>query len=113
MTVFQKSSFSPSTEKTSLGRTEVKQSSEKYLNHPTFGLLYRVCLLEDNLELFTTIYANRLFFSVTTSAASIKFETISRTNACTMVEKRLRQLRSTGQSKEYQELMPIYKQTFQ
>ncbi len=37
-------------------------SNENYLNHPNFGLLFRVCLIDVNRELFTTLYAQRLFF---------------------------------------------------
>jgi hypothetical protein len=43
-------------------------NAETYLNHPTFGLLFRVCLVEENQELFTTLYAQRLFFMVTTGS---------------------------------------------
>lgn len=88
-------------------------SSETYLNHPTFGLLYRVCLLEDNQELFTTLYAQRLFFLVTTGTTEIKFEPIGRSEARLMVENRLRMLRRTGQSQEYDLLNIIHQQTFQ
>ena len=88
-------------------------NSETYLNHPTFGLLYRVCLLEENQELFTTLYAQRLFFFVTTGAAGLKFEPISRSEARLMVENRLRLLRRTGQSQEYDQLQAILQRTFQ
>ncbi|MEM7556548.1 MAG: PII-interacting protein PipX family protein, partial [Cyanobacteria bacterium P01_A01_bin.84] len=30
------------------------ENSETYINHPTWGLLYRICLVEDKQELFTT-----------------------------------------------------------
>ncbi len=39
-------------------------TAESYLNHPTFGLLYRICELEDSRELFTTLYAQRMFFLI-------------------------------------------------
>ncbi|MBC7823256.1 MAG: DUF3539 family protein, partial [Candidatus Parcubacteria bacterium] len=42
-------------------------STETYLNHPTFGLLFRVCSVEDKRELFSTLYAQRLFFIVSNS----------------------------------------------
>ncbi|MBR8828025.1 MAG: PipX family protein [Gomphosphaeria aponina SAG 52.96 = DSM 107014] len=87
--------------------------SETYLNHPTFGLLYRVCILEENQELFTTLYAQRLFFIVTITADGINFEPVSRSEGRMQVEKRLRQLRNSGLSVEYKELNHIYKQTFQ
>lgn len=88
-------------------------SGETYLNHPTFGLLYRVCLVEEGRELFTTLYAQRLFFLVTSSPAGLKFEPISRADARIQVENRLRLLRRLGHSNEYDQLMLIHKRTFQ
>ncbi len=85
---------------------------ENYLNHPTFGLLYRICLIQDNQELFTTLYAQRLFFLVTIGKDNIKFEPISRSDARLQIENRLRQLRRINLS-EYQKLQEIYKRTFQ
>lgn len=87
-------------------------SAETYLNHPTFGLLYRVCLVEEGRELFTTLYAQRLFFLVVTSPTGIKFEPVSRADARIMVETRLRLLRRMGSS-EYNQLMLVHKRTFQ
>jgi PII interaction protein X len=88
-------------------------SNETYLNHPTFGLLYRVCLLGENQEIFTTLYAQRLFFLVTTTPEGISFETISRSDARLLVENRLRQLRRTESSQDYKQLYDIYQRTFQ
>jgi PII interaction protein X len=87
-------------------------SSETYLNHPTFGLLFRVCVVEDEREVFATLYAQRLFFVVTSGTAGIKFDPISRTDARILVENRLRLLRRTGQTKEYDQLQAIHKRTF-
>jgi PII interaction protein X len=88
-------------------------SSETYLNHPTFGLLYRVCILEDNQELFTTLYAQRLFFVVTMGSSGIVFEPISRSDSRLMVENRLRLLRRTGKYPDYEQLQSIHHRTFQ
>ena len=90
----------------------VDESTENYLNHPTLGLLYSVGSLAENLELFTTIYAMRLFFLVTANASGIKYESIGRTDARSMVENRLRQLRLLGQFQEYDKLQAMYQQTF-
>ena len=87
-------------------------NSETYLNHPTFGLLYRVCLLEDNQELFTTLYAQRIFFLVATGSNGLTFDPLTRSDARLMVETRLRLLRRMGQTQEYQQLQGLYKQTF-
>ena len=88
-------------------------SEETYLNHPTFGLLFRVCLVRDNQELFTTLYAQRLFFLVTTSTNGLTFETISRSEARLLVETRLRKLRASKSLFECQQLEKIYERTFQ
>lgn len=88
-------------------------SDENYLNHPTFGLLFRVCLIDVNRELFTTLYAQRLFFLVVSGANGLEFEPISRTDARILVENRMRLLRRVGPSSDYAQLQTVYKQTFQ
>jgi PII interaction protein X len=87
--------------------------TENYLNHPTFGLLFRVCLVEENRELFSTLYAQRLFFLVTSRAEGLEFEPIGRSDAKVLVETRMRMLRRTGLYKEYDQLQTIHKRTFQ
>ncbi len=88
------------------------QPGEVYLNHPTFGLLYRICLLQDGRELFTTLYAQRLFFTVTVSNDSFSFEPISRTEARMVVESLLRRLLLDRATEKHRELQAIYQQTF-
>jgi len=85
---------------------------ETYLNHPTFGLLFRVCMVEESQELFTTLYAQRLFFVVTSTPSGFSFEPLGRSDARLMVENRLRQLRRLGQTDEYIKLQGVHKQTF-
>lgn len=91
----------------------VQMSHESYLNHPTFGLLYRVCLVEESKEIFATLYAQRLFFLVTTGADGVQFDPIGRADARMMIESRLRNLRRYGDPGEYDKLHLTYKQTFQ
>lgn len=86
---------------------------ETYLNHPTFGLLYRVCMVEEGQELFTTLYAQRLFFVVATTPNGFAFEPISRSDARLLVESRLRLLRRTGSSHDFEQLQLIHHRTFQ
>ena len=89
-------------------------STETYLNHPNFGLLFRVCMVEEGQELFATLYAQRLFFLVTNSAAEgIVFQPLGRSNARQMLENRMRLLRRAGQQADYNQLQHTYKQTFQ
>jgi PII interaction protein X len=89
------------------------ESPETYLNHPTWGLLYRICMVDDSQELFTTLYAQRLFFIVTSEGKGMKFQPIGRTEARMMLENRLRSLRRTGPSQEYDQLQGVFQRTFQ
>lgn len=88
-------------------------ATENYLDHPTLGLLFSISLVEENRELYTTLYAQRLFFLVSNRSDGYEFEPISRTDARMIVENRLRVLRRSGQMKEYDQLQAIYKRTFQ
>ncbi|MEM8831802.1 MAG: PII-interacting protein PipX family protein [Cyanobacteria bacterium P01_G01_bin.19] len=88
------------------------QQNESYLNHPTFGLLYRICLLKDSQELFTTLYAQRLFFVVKTVDTSLAFEPISRSEARLLVESLLRRLLLDREAEKHKKLQAIYKRTF-
>lgn len=112
MAVFQLNKVSKILEKTSPIHHVVEETGEHYLTHPTWGLLYGVCQLEENVELFTTIYAKRLFFVVTNYAVHLKFESIGRQEARLLVEKRLCELRRYGQSQESDKLMAMYQRTF-
>lgn len=88
------------------------ENNETYLNHPTFGLLFKVCLLEESQELFTTLYAQRLFFVVKSGASGFAFQSVGRSEARLLVENRMRSLRRLGSSQEYQELLAIHKRMF-
>jgi PII interaction protein X len=85
-------------------------SGESYLNHPNFGLLYRICRLGDGSELYMTLYAHRLFFQVRYLAESLEIEPISRNQARTLVEMQLRELRRLGKREEYQKLQELERQ---
>jgi PII interaction protein X len=85
---------------------------EAYLNHPTFGLLYRICCLEKDREVFTTLYAQRMFFLIDRSGENFSFQPIVRNEAKTLVENQLRYLRRQLQVAEANELQLVYKQTF-
>jgi PII interaction protein X len=87
--------------------------TENYLSHPNLGLLFRVCLLDEHRELFATLYAQRLFFLVSSEASGFRFEPIGRLDSRLLVEGRLRELRRAGQAQEYSQLQAIHKQTFQ
>ncbi len=86
--------------------------AETYLNHPTFGLLTRICEIEDGRSLFTTLYAYRLFFTIDQRNGSIRFESVTRNTAKVLVENRLRTLRRDGDERECERLQTVYKRTF-
>lgn len=87
-------------------------SNENYLNHPNFGLLFRVCLVGEGKELFATLYAHRLFFLVHNDASGLSFEPLGRIEAKQMIDQRLRIIRRTGEQEEYDRLQKTYKQAF-
>lgn len=87
-------------------------STETYLNHPNFGLLFRICLVGEGQELFATLYAHRLFFLVKNDLDGLSFEPTGRIEAKQIIEQRLRVIRRTGQQSEYDQLQKSYKQAF-
>ena len=87
-------------------------STETYLNHPNFGLLFRMCVVGDKQELFATLYAHRLFFLVTNDANGLSFEPIGRIEAKQMIEQRMRAIRRMGEQAEYEQLQKAYRQAF-
>ncbi len=87
-------------------------ASENYLNHPTFGLLYRICVVEENQELFTTLYAQRIFFLVTNNSSGLSFQPVTRADARLTIDTRILVLRRNGQVSEYQQLQSMMQQNF-
>lgn len=87
-------------------------NSENYLNHPTFGLLYRICVVEENQELFTTLYAQRIFFLVTNNSTGLSFQPVTRAEARLTIDNRIRLLRRNGQLQECQELQAMMQKNF-
>ncbi len=87
-------------------------TSENYLNHPTFGLLYRICVVEDNQELFTTLYAQRMFFIVTSTPTGFSFQPVTRSDARLTIDTRIRLLKRNGQIQEGQQLQTMMQQNF-
>lgn len=87
-------------------------TSENYLNHPTFGLLYLICVVEENQELFTTLYAQRIFFIVTNNSSGLSFQPVTRAEARLTIDTRIRLLRRNGQLQECQELQAMMQKNF-
>ena len=110
--VFQLSKSSQVIEKVSPIYNSVDESAENYLNHPTLGLLYSVCRIDDTVELFTTLYAKHLFFLVGSYATHLKFELMSQQEAHLIVEKHLYNLLRLEQYQEYEKVRGMYQQLF-
>ncbi|NJK62455.1 MAG: DUF3539 family protein [Synechococcaceae cyanobacterium SM2_3_1] len=95
---------------------------ENYLSHPTFGLLYSLSSLGEKQALYTTLYAQRLFFRVSANPGvpdskgipqeELAFEPISRNSARQLVEERIRMLRRENRKEELLLLQSVYQRTF-
>ncbi|MEL7086531.1 MAG: PipX family protein [Cyanobacteria bacterium J06597_1] len=95
------------------GRTPLMQ--ETYLHHPTFGLLFNLCPLGDTQGLFTTLYAQRLFFRATVNPSPRErtiFESVTRTEARQLVEESMRQARRAGSPEALKVMQQVYRKTF-
>jgi PII interaction protein X len=71
-------------------------TSERYLNHPTFGMLYRVAPVADGRDLYATLYAQRIFFVVTLQPRGATFEVIPLMDARHFAEQNLARARREG-----------------
>jgi PII interaction protein X len=94
---------------------------EFYLNHPTFGLLYGLCQVNEGEAIFTTLYAQRLFFRVyfkppadddPSAVEELVFDPISRNEARQVLEDQMRLLRRANRKDELEHLQLVYKRTF-
>ena len=54
----------------------MKASSERYLNHPTFGMLYLVAPAGEGRDIYATLYAQKVFFLVSLQPRGAEFEVI-------------------------------------
>ena len=74
----------------------VDVSSERYLNHPTFGMLYRVAPVSEGKDLYATLYAQRIFFLVSMQNRGATFEVIPLMDARHHAEQNLARARREG-----------------
>ena len=51
-------------------------NAERYLNHPTFGMLYLVSPASNGRDVYATLYAQKIFFLVTSQPRGADFEVI-------------------------------------
>ena len=87
-------------------------TAERYLNHPTFGMLYLVSpSTDDGKDLYSTLYAQKMFFEVSTRSREILFEVIPYLSARNIAESHLSKCKRLGDS-EIQKWENLFKQTF-
>ena len=86
-------------------------SSERYLNHPTFGMLYRVAPVAEGRDLYATLYAQRIFFLVTLQNRGAIFEVIPLMDARHHAEQNLARARRESQE-EHARWRQLFDQTF-
>lgn len=86
-------------------------SAERYLNHPTFGMLYRVAPAGEGRDLYATLYAQRIFFVVTLQARGAQFEVIPQMDARHLAEQNLNRSRRDGQE-AHARWRQLFQQTF-
>ena len=86
-------------------------SSERYLNHPTFGMLYQVSRGNDGRDLYATLYPQKMFFLVEIRQREIYFEVIPYLDARNQAELNLQKAKRQG-SEELPKWENLFKQTF-
>ena len=86
-------------------------SSERYLNHPTFGMLYQVSPVNEDKDLYATLYAQKMFFLVTIKEREILFEVIPYLDARNQAEINLQKARRQS-SEDLPKWENLFKQTF-
>ena len=86
-------------------------NAERYLNHPTFGMLYLVAPAGDGRDVYATLYAQKMFFLVTLQSRGAVFEVIPYLDARHYAEKHISRSRREASSDQdcWQEL---FRQTF-
>ena len=86
-------------------------SSERYLNHPTFGMLYQVSPGNDGRDIYATLYAQKMFFLVEVRQREVFFEVIPYLDARNQAELNLQKARRKG-SEELSKWENLFTQTF-
>tara|TARA_B100000212_G_C27019315_1_gene382459 strand:+ start:100 stop:366 length:267 start_codon:yes stop_codon:yes gene_type:complete len=86
-------------------------SSERYLNHPTFGMLYQVSPANEDKDIYATLYAQKMFFLVTIKQREVLFEVIPYLDARNQAEINLQKARRSSSS-DLVKWEILFKQTF-
>ena len=86
-------------------------SSERYLNHPTFGMLYQVSPGNEGKDIYATLYAQKMFFLVEIKQREVFFEVIPYLDARNQSEINLQRARRKG-SEDLAKFENLFEQTF-
>ena len=86
-------------------------SSERYLNHPTFGMLYQVSPGNDGRDIYATLYAQKIFFFVEIRQREVFFEVIPYLDARNQAELSLQRARRKA-SEDLPKWENLFTQTF-
>ena len=86
-------------------------SSESYLNHPTFGMLYQVSQGNDGRDIYATLYAQKMFFLVEIRQREVLFEVIPYLDARNQAELNIQKARRT-RSEDLPKWENLFTQTF-
>ena len=84
---------------------------ERYLNHPTFGMLYLVSPAGEGRDVYATLYAQKMFFLVTLQPRGAEFEVIPYMDARYHAEINISRCRRT-QPSQLARWEELFKQTF-
>ena len=86
-------------------------SAERYLNHPTFGMLYLVAPAGEGRDVYATLYAQKMFFLVTLQPRGAQCEVIPYLDARHHAEIHLSRCRRDD-SPEKDRWQELFHQTF-
>ncbi len=85
--------------------------AERYLNHPTFGMLYLVAPGGEGRDVYATLYAQKMFFLVTLQPRGADFEVIPYMDARHHAEMNLKRCQRDS-SPDLAKWRQLFKQTF-
>ncbi len=85
--------------------------SERYLNHPTFGMLYLVAPAGEGRDIYATLYAQKMFFLVSMQPRGAEFEVIPYMDARHYAEINIARCRK-NRSVDIEVWQKLFKQTF-
>jgi PII interaction protein X len=88
------------------------ENSKTYIHHPKYGLLQRICTVDEQKDLCTSLYAKSLFFLVTVKDMDTVYQPIVSEEAKKLLENHLLNLHQNQRSLEYEQLKSVWQRTF-